>query len=88
MSVPGDATLHDEERAHQDEDILNQQSQMSEPPRTEWDILRAHLKENPRDADSWLRLVDVAEESKNYEKINETYEALLEAFPNTVSDST
>ena len=48
----------------------------SAQPQSEWDVVRAHVRENPRDADSWLRLVELAEDSKDYERINETYEAL------------
>lgn len=47
--------------------------------------MQTQVRENPRDVDAWLKLVDVAEESKDFEKINQTYEALLEAFPNSVS---
>ena len=43
------------------------------------------MRDNARDVDAWLKLVDVAEDGKDFEKINQTYEALLEAFPNTVS---
>ena len=39
------------------------------------------------DVDAWLKLVDVAEEGGNFEQINETYEALLQAYPNTVCNS-
>ncbi|EMD41132.1 hypothetical protein CERSUDRAFT_43736 [Gelatoporia subvermispora B] len=66
---------------------LNAQNLTQEPvqPRSEWDQLRAHLREKPYDADSWLKLVDIAEDSGDIEKIKETYEALLEAYPNTPS---
>ena len=57
----------------------------SQEPQPEWDTLRAQVRENPRDVDAWLKLVDVAEETKDFERINQTYEALLETFPNTVS---
>ncbi|PCH41737.1 hypothetical protein WOLCODRAFT_69750 [Wolfiporia cocos MD-104 SS10] len=56
-----------------------------EPPRSEWDSLRDKVKEKLYDADLWLKLVDVAEDSGDIEKIKETYEALLEAYPNTSS---
>lgn len=59
------------------------QSQDSQPP--DWEVLRAQVRDNARDVDAWLKLVDVAEDGKDFEKINQTYEALLEAFPNTVS---
>ena len=54
---------------------------------SEWDVLRAQVKEKPTDVDAWLKLVDVAEESGNFDRVNETYEALLEAYPNTVCHS-
>ncbi|KIP07568.1 hypothetical protein PHLGIDRAFT_105533 [Phlebiopsis gigantea 11061_1 CR5-6] len=57
--------------------------QSSGPPPSEWDILRAQAREQPRDPDAWLRLVDVAEEGKDYDRVNETFEALLGAFPNS-----
>ena len=54
------------------------------PPQSEWDQLRAQLREKPVDADSWLKLVDLAEDSGDMEKIKETYEGMLETYPNTV----
>ena len=57
------------------------------PPQSEWDMLRSQVREKPTDVDVWLKLVDVAEEGGNFEQINETYEALLEAYPNTVCNS-
>lgn len=59
----------------------------SAPPASEWDVLRARVREKPTDVDAWLRLVDTAEDGGNFERINETYEALLEAYPNTVCQS-
>ena len=82
MSVTAGSPTSEENKAEQ---ILNVQSE-SDAVRSEEDILRDHVRENPRDADTWLKLVDIVEESKDYDKINETYEALLEAFPNTVSN--
>ena len=54
---------------------------------SEWDRLRTLTREKPSDVDSWLKLVDVAEEGGNFEQINQTYEAVLEAYPNTVCNS-
>ena len=54
------------------------------PPHSEWDRLRAQLREKPVDADGWLKLVDLAEESGDMEKIKDTYEGMLETYPNTV----
>ncbi|KZT13241.1 Suf-domain-containing protein [Laetiporus sulphureus 93-53] len=55
------------------------------PPTSEYDQLRAQLRQKPFEADTWLRLVDIAEDSGDIEKIKETYEGLLEAYPNTSS---
>lgn len=71
------------------DNILQQSSQISQSDdpssfTSEWDALRAQVREKPTDVDAWLRLVDTAEDDGNFERINETYEALLEAYPNTV----
>jgi cleavage stimulation factor subunit 3 len=55
-----------------------------EPPPSEYDALNAHLAENPHNPDAWRRLVRVAEESGDVEKISATYEALLKQYPNNV----
>ncbi|CAL1708882.1 unnamed protein product [Somion occarium] len=60
-------------------------STSSEDPPSEWESLRDHLRKEPQDADSWLKLVDLAEESGDYNRTKETYEALLEQYPNTSS---
>lgn len=54
-------------------------------PRSEWESLRTHLKEKINDVDSWLKLVELSEDANDFEQTNTTYEALLEAFPNTPS---
>ncbi|OSX60713.1 hypothetical protein POSPLADRAFT_1183237 [Postia placenta MAD-698-R-SB12] len=64
---------------------INPQQQPTPTPQSEWDQLRAQLREKPYDADAWLRLVDLAEDSQDIEKIKATYDALLEAYPNTSS---
>lgn len=78
-SQPTELQSQNSQRSEQDGSFA------SNPVQSEWDPLRAQVRENPRDADTWLKLVDVAEESKDFDRINEAYEALLEAFPNTVS---
>ncbi|KAM5540704.1 hypothetical protein V8D89_005735 [Ganoderma adspersum] len=55
------------------------------PPQSEWDQLRAQLREKPVDADGWQKLVDLAEDSGDIEKIKDTYEGMLETYPNTPS---
>ncbi|KAI0734823.1 Suf-domain-containing protein [Fomitopsis betulina] len=57
----------------------------SPPPLSEWEQLREHVRKKPYDADEWLKLVDLAEDSGNVERIKETYEGLLESYPNTSS---
>ncbi|KAI0030401.1 Suf-domain-containing protein [Vararia minispora EC-137] len=54
-------------------------------PQSEWDILRAQLKERPHDPDGWNQLVRFAEPSGDLEKIKDTYEGLLAVYPNTVA---
>jgi cleavage stimulation factor subunit 3 len=55
-------------------------------PISEWDTLRTQLRENPQDPDGWRKLVDLAEDSGDIEKVKETYDGLLEIYPNTVCD--
>jgi len=54
-------------------------------PPSEWDSLRAQLREKPHDPEGWNRLANLAENSDDLEKVRKTYEALLEMYPNTVS---
>lgn len=58
--------------------------EQTDVPRSEWDTVRAHLRESPLNPDDWLKLVELAEDSGDLEKIKETYEALLQTYPNTV----
>ena len=58
--------------------------EQDDSPQSEWDILRAQLRESPLNPDGWLKLVGLAEDSGDLEKIKETHEALLRAYPNTV----
>jgi cleavage stimulation factor subunit 3 len=53
-------------------------------PPSEWDSFRAQLLENRCDPDGWNKLVNLAEASGDIEKIKESYDALLEVYPNTV----
>ncbi|KAI0922183.1 hypothetical protein AcW1_004043 [Taiwanofungus camphoratus] len=66
-------------------DLSGLKQEPTPPPPSEWDTLRAQLRQRPYDADSWLKLVDIAEDSGDIEKIKATYEGLLEAYPNTSS---
>jgi cleavage stimulation factor subunit 3 len=53
-------------------------------PVSEWDALRASLRENPHDTEGWNKLVRIAEDSGDLEKIKDAYESLLKMYPNTV----
>lgn len=58
-------------------------SQSQEAP-SEWHVLREKLREHPHDPEGWNKLVDLAEARGDIEQIKQTYEALLEVYPNTV----
>lgn len=51
---------------------------------SEWDQLRAQLAAKPHDPTGWTRLVELAENSGDVEKIKQAYDFLLEVYPNTV----
>ncbi len=53
-------------------------------PVTEWDALGTSLRETPHDTEGWNKLVRLAEDSGDLEKIKEGYESLLKMYPNTV----
>jgi cleavage stimulation factor subunit 3 len=57
---------------------------IQEEPVSEWDVLRASLHENPHDTEGWNKLVRMAEDSGDLEKIKDAYESLLKMYPNTV----
>ncbi|KAH8105429.1 hypothetical protein BXZ70DRAFT_920835 [Cristinia sonorae] len=74
----------------QDTDIVDSgpSSQAEPPPDTptpQYLALRAQVQAKPTDVDAWQELIRLAESSGEHEKITETYEALLEVFPNTSS---
>ncbi|KAI6040984.1 hypothetical protein EDC04DRAFT_2989123 [Pisolithus marmoratus] len=54
-------------------------------PPSEWHVLRDKLREHPHDPEGWNHLVDIAENSGDLEQVKQTYEALLETYPNTSS---
>lgn len=67
-------------------DIVQQeasQDSQQDPP-SEWHALREKLREHPQDPEGWNKLVDIAENADDLEQIKQTYEALLETYPNTV----
>lgn len=59
------------------------QDSQQDPP-SEWHALREKLREHPQDPEGWNKLVDIAENAGDLEQIKQTYEALLETYPNTV----
>jgi cleavage stimulation factor subunit 3 len=62
---------------------VKQDTPSQEAP-SEWHVLREKLREQPHDPDGWNKLVDLAEARGEIEQIKQTYEALLEVYPNTV----
>ncbi|KAL0948925.1 hypothetical protein HGRIS_009033 [Hohenbuehelia grisea] len=52
---------------------------------SEYDLLKQQLKAKPQDSHGWLRLINIAEDSSDPEKIKDAYDLLLQQFPNTVS---
>ena len=57
---------------------------VEEEPSSEWDVLRTSLRENTHDTEGWNKLVRMAEDSGDLEKIKDAYESLLKMYPNTV----
>lgn len=57
---------------------------VQEEPSSEWDALRTSLRENTHDTEGWNKLVRMAEDSGDLEKIKDAYESLLKMYPNTV----
>ncbi|KAI0740261.1 hypothetical protein C8Q76DRAFT_707266, partial [Earliella scabrosa] len=70
--------------AQETQEIVTTQ-ESTPPPLSEWDQLRAQLREKPVDADRWLNLVELAEASRDLGKIKKTYEGMLEVYPNVPS---
>jgi hypothetical protein len=63
-------------------------SPIKNEPVSEYDQLRAAVTEKIDDSARWNRLVDYAEATHDPAKVKETYEWLLQVFPNTVCRST
>ena len=55
-------------------------------PVSEWQSLRTQLEQDSFNTTLWNRLIQVAEDSGDLEKVKEAYEALLQKYPNTVRD--
>lgn len=54
------------------------------PLPSEYDLLTAQLAENPHNPDGWRKLVRLAEDSRDLERISAAYDALLKQYPNNV----
>ncbi|KAG6884913.1 hypothetical protein C0993_007280 [Termitomyces sp. T159_Od127] len=76
------------------EDILNalnaiknepQQDIDMPPAPTEYEALLAQLKQRPHDPNGWKRLINMAEESGDMDKVRASFDALLQQYPNTSS---
>lgn len=63
---------------------MKEEPQEQIPPPSEYDVLTAQLAENPHNPEAWRRLVHVAEDTRDLEKISTTYDALLKQYPNNV----
>jgi hypothetical protein len=51
---------------------------------SEWQSLRTQLEQDSFNTSTWNRLIEVAEDSGDVEKVKEAYDALLQKYPNTV----
>ncbi|KAH0586846.1 mRNA 3'-end-processing protein RNA14 [Termitomyces sp. J132] len=63
----------------------SQQDIEMSPPPTEYEALSAQLKQQPHDPNAWKRLISLAEESGNLDKVRASFDALLQQYPNTSS---
>ncbi|KAG5223273.1 mRNA 3'-end-processing protein [Salix suchowensis] len=79
--LPALQTVNTETHGPTVEQQSSQTSQNELPP-SEYELVKQHLKENPQDNDQWRRLIDIAEESEDVDRIKETFDLLLEQFPN------
>ncbi|PBK72172.1 Suf-domain-containing protein [Armillaria solidipes] len=63
--------------------VKTEPSSQSLPPLSEFDSLRAQLTEKPHSPALWKRLVEIAEQSGETEKIKVAFDSLLKQYPNT-----
>jgi cleavage stimulation factor subunit 3 len=54
-------------------------------PASLFEALEIRLKDNPYDSNTWQDLINLAEDSGDFERITSAYEALLKVYPNLVS---
>ena len=66
------------------QEIPNVPVKAESPPVSEFESLQAQLAQNRYSSSAWNKLVDLAEQSGDLAKIKQTYESLLQAYPNTV----
>ena len=91
-----DAYMEYAEKTQPTAEILNalsavkneqEQEQPQLPPPSEFESLRAQLRQHPHDADRWRRFIRVAEETGDIRNICTAYDALLAQYPNNVCPS-
>jgi len=67
----------------------SQQTQVIEgqppAPASPFEALEIRLKDNPYDSNAWQDLINLAEDSGDFVRITNAYEALLKVYPNLVS---
>ncbi|KAI0092880.1 Suf-domain-containing protein [Irpex rosettiformis] len=84
--VPDDVPQPSDSQQTQPDDVPSQgPTEAATTQLQQWEALRGQVRVKSSDSDTWLKLVDVAVASGDYGRVNETYEALLEAYPNTPS---
>jgi hypothetical protein len=54
-------------------------------PASPFEALEMRLKDNPYDTNAWQELINLAEDSGDFARITNAYEALLKVYPNLVS---
>ena len=54
-------------------------------PASPFEALEIHLKDNPYDSNALQELINLAEDSGDFARITNAYEALLKVYPNLVS---
>ncbi|GLB33223.1 putative suf-domain-containing protein [Lyophyllum shimeji] len=84
-NVPDDQTQPTDEILRALSTVKNEPLPDTIPTPTEYDQLRAELRERPHNPEAWRRLIDNAENSGEIEKIRESFDALLQQYPNTSS---
>ena len=72
-----------------DQPDASQQTQVLEgqppAPASPFEALEIRLKDHPYDSNAWQDLINLAEDSGDFTRITNAYEALLKVYPNLVS---